>query len=109
MEIKGILKQTLATETGQGQKGTWIKQVAIIELPGKYPKPLAVTFWGEDMVDRLAGIVVAQGITLDVTVESREHNGRWYTEVRAKGITSDDKPFPDDDSSSTDEPDDLPF
>lgn len=81
MEIKGKVIQVLPTQTGQGRNGTWAKQEVIIETPGQYPKRVALSIWGEENINKY-DLESGLDITAHINIESREHNGRWFTEVR---------------------------
>ncbi len=86
MEITGKIVQTLPKQTGNAKNGsTWEKQEYIIEVPGQYPKKVCFNLWG----DKIAkfGIQDGQELTISVDIESREYNGRWYTDVRAWNVT----------------------
>jgi hypothetical protein len=55
-------------------------------------------------------------VTVGVDLESREYNGRWYTEARAWKLTKDSEqqsaPLPDEEpffSQDTAGTDDMPF
>ena len=116
MEISGTVVSLLPMQSGQGKNGTWKKQEFILETPGQFPKKVCVSLWG-DKVDENK-LASGDKITASINIESREYNGRWYTDVRAwkiqKGSSSgnnrDMAPPPDEtfvpDSNSTD---DLPF
>lgn len=79
MNLKGKVIQLLPVETGAGKNGEWKKQSIVIETEGQYPKKVCVSLWG-DKVE-----TVANGASVDISLdlESREYNGRWYTEARA--------------------------
>lgn len=81
MQLIAKLIQVLPPETGEGKNGTWKKQSIILETEGKFPKKVCVTVWG----DKLNEQILQLGNMLDVSfdVESREFNGRWYTDVKA--------------------------
>ncbi|HCW08379.1 MAG TPA: hypothetical protein DGG95_13545 [Cytophagales bacterium] len=116
MEISGTVVAIQPLQTGQGKNGTWKKQEFIIETPGQYPKKACLSLWG-DKVDE-GKLSIGEKITAAINIESREYNGRWYTEVRAWKIQKDSNsggnrnaPPPAEDnfipeSNSTD---DLPF
>lgn len=113
MEIKAVVKQHLALVTGQGQKGEWKKQDVIVTYKsGEYEKFLAITLWG-DMVNKKPNI--GTEAVFHCNVESREWEGRWYTDVKAWKIDgySTPKQHPKQSapaqSNSTDEEDNLPF
>ena len=83
LELVGKLIKVLPEVTGQGKNGPWNKQEFVIEtLDSQYPKKVCLTAWGEKANDLKQ---FADGDTLKATfsVESREYNERWYTELRA--------------------------
>ena len=81
MEIQGKLTQILPVQTGQGKNGVWKKQDIILETPGQYPKKVCVSMWGDKINESL--LQVGNELTAHIDIESREYNGRWYTEVKA--------------------------
>lgn len=115
MEISGKVLNLLPMQSGQGKNGTWKKQEFILETPGQYPKKVCLSLWG-DKVDEFK-VSPGETINASINIESREYNGRWYTEVRAWKISKQsggnnqsappigDEPYMADASGS----DDLPF
>lgn len=81
MEITGTVVSLLPLQTGQGKNGVWKKQEFILETPGQYPKKVCLSLWGEKVDENR--IAVGERITASINIESREYNGRWYTDVRA--------------------------
>src|SRR5688572_31118921 len=81
MEIAGTIVALLPLQTGQGKNGVWKKQEFIMETPGQYPKKVCLSLWGEKVDENI--ISVGDKITASINIESREYNGRWYTDVRA--------------------------
>lgn len=81
LELTGKITQALPEQTGTSARGPWRKQEYIIEIPGDYPKQVCFFVWG-DKIDQM-GIQPGQELTVSVDLESREYNGRWYTNVRA--------------------------
>lgn len=85
MQITGTVVQINASQTGQNKAGTaWRKQEVILETEGQYPKKVAVSIWGE-RIDKFA-LGKGETVTLHYDLESREYNGRWYTEVKAHNV-----------------------
>jgi hypothetical protein len=115
MEIKGKVIQLLPLQSGMGKKGEWKKQEFIVEMPGQYPKKVCLSCWG-DKIDQFR-VTVGDMVTVSVDLESREYNGRWFTEARAWKVSkanneSESAPIPMDEPSypvanGTD--DDMPF
>lgn len=81
MEIQGIVIQVLAEQSGEGKNGTWRKQEFVIETEAQYPKKVCFTVWG-DRID-LEKMQVGKRLNVSFDVESREYNGRWFTDVKA--------------------------
>jgi hypothetical protein len=83
MEIQGVLKQILKTESGTSKSGKdWQKQTIIVETQESYPKLIAIEV-SEKALSRLQDYSIGQTITCSINIESREYNGRWFTAVRA--------------------------
>ena len=80
MQINGKITNLLPLQTGQGKNGEWKKQEFIIETGGQYPKKVCVTAWGKT-VDYVPSIGTEVNVSFDI--ESREYNGKYYTEVKA--------------------------
>lgn len=82
MQFSAKLIQLLPLQTGTGKNGQWKKQDIIVETEGsQYPKKVCVSIWG-DKID--AGqLQPGNQLKIDFDVESREYNGRWYTDVKA--------------------------
>lgn len=81
MELSGKIVQILPEQGGTSAKGSWRKREYILELPGTYPKKVCVTVWG-DSIDQF-NLNVGEEVIASVDIESREYNGRWYTDVKA--------------------------
>ena len=81
MELEGKIVQVNQLQSGQGKNGTWKKQEYIVETKSQYPKKVCVTVWG-DKIDQFS-LTQNEDVTLSIELESREYNGRWYTDVRA--------------------------
>jgi hypothetical protein len=90
MDVTGKVISILPEESGNGKNGIWRKQSFVIETDGKYPKKICITSWG-DKIDEFA---VKQGetITAHLEIESREYNGRWYTDVKAWRVDKGNAP-----------------
>lgn len=87
MQVTAKLIQLLPLQTGTGKSGSaWKKQDIIVETNAQYPKKICISIWG-DKIDRS---VLQEGAVLNISfdVESREYNGRWYTDVKAWKIES---------------------
>ena len=79
MEIKGKLFKIMPTQQGTSQTGkVWQKRDFVIEKQDRYPKNVAITAMG-DLINEIPS--VGSNVTAHINIESREYNGRWYTNV----------------------------
>jgi hypothetical protein len=82
LDITGKIVQILDLQTGTSARGDWRKQEFILETEEQYPRKVCISLWG-DRINDIAGVQLGKElITVSVTLESREFNGRWYTDVR---------------------------
>ncbi|MDI1233237.1 MAG: DUF3127 domain-containing protein [bacterium] len=81
MEISGKIIKKLDAVTGNSTRGEWKKQEFIIETEDKYPKQVCISAWAEK-VDELTKFNINDKVKLSLNAESREYNGRWYTDLR---------------------------
>lgn len=80
MEAKGKVIQVMPTETGTSKNGKdWSKTTFVIETGDTYPKKIAIDVLG----DKVKLPKVGDDVTISLNVESREYNGKWYTNVTA--------------------------
>lgn len=80
--MTGRVVNVLAPVTGQGKNGEWKKQEFVIETQDQFPKKVMFSLWGEK-VDQINGLNPGDDIKVSFNPESREYNGRWYTDLRA--------------------------
>ncbi|QQS52097.1 MAG: DUF3127 domain-containing protein [Bacteroidota bacterium] len=116
MEIQGKIVQLLPEQKGEGRNGQWRKKEYVLETQDQYPKKVIFNLWSE----KIDQFPVKEGdkVKVHFDLESREFNGRWYTDVKAWKIEnqgtapSNLPPLPDE--NAFDNPplpgeDDLPF
>ena len=86
MELIGKIIQILPRQEGVSKAGNpWKKQEYILETLGtQYPRKVCFNLFG-DNVDKFP-MQVGQDVTVSIDIESREFNGRWYTDVRAWNV-----------------------
>jgi hypothetical protein len=88
MDIKGKLIQLLPLQTGTGKNGEWKKQDIIIETESQYPKKVCISIWGDKI--NTSQLQIGKTLNVSFDIESREYNGRWYTDVKAWKVDASD-------------------
>jgi hypothetical protein len=86
MQLQAKLIQLLPVQTGESKNGIWKKRDMIVETEGQYPKKICVTLWNERVED--PSLQIGEMLNVSFDIESREFNGRWYTDVKAWKIES---------------------
>lgn len=81
MQLSAKLIQLLPLQTGTGKNGIWKKQDIILETDGQYPKKICISIWGDKIDERQ--LQLGNSLKIDFDIESREFNGKWYTDVKA--------------------------
>ena len=111
------LIKSVGTVSGEGANGAWKKSTVLFRIPGDYPKDVAVDFWN-DKREQLKGFTAGSVVDVHIDIESREHNGRYFTnisswKIEAAGSGNGSAPATSSAQSTTppagDEDDDLPF
>ena len=84
MEIQVKIVNVLPVQTFTSSKtgNSYSKYTFVGETAGQYPKKIAFTVMGEDKFNGM-GIVVGGTYTVSFDVESREWQGKWFTECQA--------------------------
>lgn len=83
MEITGKILIDLGELSGVSKAGNpWKKHEWVLETIGtNYPKKVKFTLFG-DRADHYP-LTVGENYTVQYEIESREFNGRWYTDINA--------------------------
>ena len=96
MELTGKIIELLPEQSGESARGPWRKQQYILETEGQHPKKVCFMAWG-DKIDEFK-LQMDETVVVSINLESREYNGRWYTDVKAwkveRGTTTDDQASP---------------
>jgi hypothetical protein len=118
LDITGKIVQKMNKTEGISKAGkAWSKQEFVIETQETYPRKVMISTMNEKVND-LERFNVGDVITASLNIESREYNGRWYTDARAwkiqgqgAGGTEPDPFHPDNEPNFTADSasDDLPF
>lgn len=84
MEIQGKVVAVLNPQSYTSQKNgnTYVTNQFVIETQGQYPKKVAFKVVGEDKFAQMQ-IAVGGFYNVSFDVESREWQGKWFTECQA--------------------------
>ncbi len=82
MEFEGTVFQILPAASGTSARGEWQRQEVIFEMQdGAYARKVAVTFFNKP--NDVASLKIGATYTVSFNIESREYQGRYYTNVTA--------------------------
>jgi uncharacterized protein YhdP len=84
-KVKAKLVELLENKSGQGAKGEWQIQTALLETNEKYPRKLAVQFWNE-LADKIKSCPKDVEVEFSVKAESREYQGKWYSDIKGVDV-----------------------
>ena len=94
MEFEGTVFRIMPATSGQSARGPWQRQEVIFDMKSQsqYPRKICVTFFNK--AEEVARLTVGAEYTVSIDVESREYNGKWYTDVRAWRIVAKEQTPP---------------
>ena len=84
--FEGIVFAILPEQSGTSARGEWHNQNVVFEMQtsSPYPRKVSVKFFNKR--DEVARLVVGAAYKVTFDVESREYNGRWYTDVIGRRV-----------------------
>lgn len=80
--IEGKLLNKFPVESGTSQRGEWKKQKFLVETLDQFPRKVCIDVW-TNVLPQLEVFNEGDFVSVAVNIESREFNGKWYTDVRA--------------------------
>lgn len=86
LQLTGKLISINNAQEGTSAKGAWRKANAVFETQEQYPKFVALEFWNAKL-EEIVKIPLGTILNVKFDLESREWNGKWYT--NAKGYAFD--------------------
>ena len=125
MEFEGTVYKIMPVTKGTSARGEWQRQDVVFEMnEGSFTRKICVTFFNKP--EDVARLQEGAAYNVSVNIESREYNGRWYTDIRAwrvqpkqqqPPVPMTDAPLPSDipaeggsfGGGAAAEVDDLPF
>ena len=126
MEFEGVVYKIMPVTRGTSARGEWQRQDVDFDYNdgGQFSRKICVTFFNKE--SDVAKLREGETFLVSVNIESREYNGRWYTDIRAwrvqpkqqqPPVPMTDAPLPSDipaeggsfGGGAAAEVDDLPF
>lgn len=87
MAIRGKIICIGQNESGVSRSGkNWQKQTYVLETEGQYPKKVAFAIMNDKITQ--ANIQMGQTVEVEIDAESREYQGKWYTNLTAWRINN---------------------
>lgn len=88
MQFKGKIIEALPVVTGQGARGTWVKQGFVLEYePGQYPKSIAFDVFGDERLQKFR-ISVGEELICDIDFKAvKGRNGGTFNSVDCWNVT----------------------
>lgn len=83
MNITGLLKDITLPQEKEVKGKTYLSCSAIITQEGQYPKDVAIELNKPDLIEKFANRKLNSIVSVEVNIESRQYNERWYTNVKA--------------------------
>ena len=97
MQLTAKIDQVLAPVTGESKNGKWKKQDIIVETISNYPKKVCLTLWGEKI--DTSHLKIGATVNFHIELESKDNNGKWFTNIKVWKIESVGNTFPVDNKS----------
>lgn len=84
--FEGIVFSILPEQSGTSARGEWHSQNVVFEMQNNspYPRKVSVKFFNKR--DDVARLVTGAAYKVTFDVESREYQGRWYTDVVGRRV-----------------------
>ena len=92
MQFKGKIIEDLPVVTGQGARGTWVKQGFVLEYDsGQYPKSIAFDVFGDERLQKFR-ISVGEELICDIDFKAvKGRNGSTFNSVDCWNVTRANK------------------
>jgi len=83
MEFEGVVYKIMPVTRGTSARGEWQRQDVVFDYNdgGQFSRKICVTFFNKP--EDVARLQEGAAYNVSVNIESREYNGRWYTDIRA--------------------------
>lgn len=91
LELTGTVKTVLPLETGTSKAGKdWKKQSFVVTYKdGEYEKDVCFTSMQEKVLEYIGKLGVGQTATVKFNIESKEFNGKYYTDAKPWSVKAE--------------------
>lgn len=92
--IQGKIVNAFPPRSGQNDRGSWMAQDFLLESYDQpYPRRCLFSVWGADRLQQF-NIKEGDDLAVDIDIDAREYQGRWYNSVRAWRVARITPPQP---------------
>lgn len=90
LQLRGTIIQVLPIESGvsKSSRKEWKKQSYILETKEQYPRKVKYDVFGETRIEECKAQVNDE-VIVSIDIESREFNGKYFTNVNAYKVEID--------------------
>lgn len=90
LQLRGTIIQVLPIESGVSKSSgkEWKKQSYILETKEQYPRKVKYDVFGDTRIEECAAQVNDE-VIVSIDIESREFNGKYFTNVNAYKVEID--------------------
>lgn len=85
-QVIGKLVKLEPLMSGTNEKGDWIIQVFVLMTTDEYPRTVALRTFSQEKAAVLQSLKTGDTLIVDYVPESREYNGKWFTDLRCTKI-----------------------
>ena len=82
----GKLIKVEPTLEGTNEKGEWLIQVFVIMTQAERSHAVAFRTFNKERAELIKSLKVGETVLVDYVPESREFNGKWFTDLRCTRI-----------------------
>ena len=99
MQLSGKIVTLLPLQQGKNPLKNWVKQDVVIQTHGEHSRKICISCWNE----HTSSYFLNEGneIQVDVHIESKEYNCKWYTNLKVTSIKLIKLSTPKTDSTNT--------
>lgn len=85
-QLVGKVQQVLPVCSGKSERGEWVRAGLVVSYGENIKRQAALTVFGETRIKMLEGIKIGEAVIVDYYPESREFDGKWFTDLSAYNI-----------------------